>query len=420
MKWPEVPLSKVAVINPGRPRNLGIRDDQPVSFVPMPAVSEQSAAIEHPDLRPYIDVKKGFTYFEENDILFAKITPFMENGKSAIATGLVDGIGFGSTEFHVIRPNQSLLLPKYVHYFVKQQSFRDNAKARMRGAVGQQRVPKEFLDDTMIPLPSISEQRRIVEILDQADRLRKLRADADAKAQHIPPALFIKMFGDPATNPKGWQQKTLAQTGSKVRYGLGQPPEKASDGVPLIRATNIKQGFISKEEMIYVNPNSVPSTRNAFLDANEVLVVRSGACTGDAAQVTEEWKGSVVGYDLVITPSENLRAGFIESYLLTPYIQKNYFFAHKSRAGQPHLNANQLENTPFYVPLIDRQDKYKSMISGLRKLRKERTNSEKQIQKIFQVILHRSFTGDLTASWREAHMEELFQEMELQGKSLAP
>lgn len=270
-----------------------------------------------------------------------------------------------------------------------------------------------------VPLPPISEQRRIVEILDKTDRLRKLRTDADVKTQRILPVLFIKMFGDPSTNPKGWEQKSLAQTGSKVRYGLGQPPEKASDGVPLIRATNIKQGFISKENMIYVNPNSVPSTRNAFLGSNEVLVVRSGAYTGDVAQVTKAWKGSVVGYDLVITPSDELRTEFIESYLLTPYIQKNYFAAHKSRAGQPHLNANQLENTPFYIPLKERQDDYKNMVEGVRKLHAKRENSEEQIQKIFQVILHRAFTGDLTSSWRKAHIKELLQEMELQAKALA-
>lgn len=419
MKWPEVPLSKVALINPGRPRNFEMVDDQLATFVPMSAVSEQTASIENPEKRLYKEVKKGFTYFEENDVLFAKITPCMENGKSAIASDLIGGVGFGSTEFHVIRSDQSMLLPKYVHYFIRQQSFRDNAKARMRGAVGQQRVPKDFLDDTILPMPPISEQRRIVEILDQADRLRKLRADADAKAQRTLPALFIKMFGDPATNPKDWKQKSLAQTGSKVRYGLGQPPERSSDGVPLIRATNIKQGFISEENMVYVNPDSVPSTRNAFLGSNEVLVVRSGAYTGDIAQVTKAWKGSVVGYDLVITPSNELRAEFIESYLLTPYIQKNYFAAHKSRAGQPHLNANQLENTPFYVPLKDLQDKYKNMVSSLRKLRKERKYIENQIQKIFQVILHRAFTGDLTAFWREAHMKELLQEMEYQAKALA-
>ena len=280
-------------------------------------------------------------------------------------------------------------------------------------------ITRNDLKQLKIPLPATSEQCRIVEILDQADHLRKLRADADVKAQRIMSVLFIKMFGDPSTNPKGWEQKSLAQTGSKVRYGLGQPPERASDGVPLIRATNIKQGFISKENMVYVNPNSVPSTRNAFLGENEVLVVRSGAYTGDVAQVTKAWKGSVVGYDLVITPSDELRAEFIESYLLTPYIQKNYFVAHKSRAGQPHLNANQLENAPFYVPLKERQDDYKNMVEGVRKLNAKRENSKEQIQKIFQVILHRAFTGDLTASWRKAHMKELLQEMELQAKALA-
>jgi len=279
-------------------------------------------------------------------------------------------------------------------------------------------VTRKDVENLPIPLPPPSEQRRIVEIIDQADRLRKLRADADAKAQRILPTLFLKMFGDPATNPKGWEQKTLAQTGSKVRYGLGQPPDVAIDGVPLIRATNIKHGYISKENMVYVNSNSVPSTRNAFLDADEVLVVRSGAYTGDVAQVTEEWKGSVVGYDLVITPSDKLRAEFIESYLLTPYIQKNYFVAHKSRAGQPHLNASQLENTPFYVPPKERQDKYRNMVSDLRKQNAERKNSEKRIQKMFQVILHRSFTGNLTASWRKAHMKELLQDLKRQSNCL--
>ncbi|MBW1931235.1 MAG: restriction endonuclease subunit S [Deltaproteobacteria bacterium] len=293
MKWPKVPLPKVAIINPRRPRDIKLRDDDPITFVPMPAVSEVTASIEIAEIRPYSEVKKGYTYFEENDVLFAKITPCMENGKSAIATGLCNGVGFGSTEFHVLRAKDNLLIPRFLHYFIRQPSFRNAAKSRMRGAAGQQRVPIDFLDGVVLPLPPLSEQRRIVEILDQADALRKKRAEADAKAARILPALFYKMFGDPTTNPRGWTIKPLSEHGARVRYGLGQPPKGKPHGLPLIRATNISRGTISSENMLFVDPNDVPRSRNAILSAGEVLVVRSGAYTGDVAQVTEEWEGAV-------------------------------------------------------------------------------------------------------------------------------
>ena len=237
-------------------------------------------------------------YTNDETALFNKNIPVVIFGDHTRIVKYIDfPFALGADGVKVLETHGSLL-PKFFYYYC--QSIEIPSRGYSRHF--------KFLKNIKIPFPPPSEQGRVVEILDQADRLRKLRSDADAKAQRILPALFFKMFGDPATNPKGWEQKTLAQTGSKVRYGLGQPPDVAIDGVPLIRATNIKHGFISKENMVYVNSNSVPSTRNAFLDADEVLVVRSGAYTGDVAQVTEEWKGSVVGYDLVITPSDKLRA----------------------------------------------------------------------------------------------------------------
>ena len=140
----------------------------------------------------------------------------MENGKSAIATGLENARGFGSTEFHVLRTGPTLL-PDFLYYFLRQKSFRLLARQHMRGGAGQQRVPADFLQKEVIPLPTLSEQRRIVGILDQAERIRHLRADADAKADRILPALFIKMFGDPRTNPMGWPMKPLGEIGELDR-----------------------------------------------------------------------------------------------------------------------------------------------------------------------------------------------------------
>ena len=130
----------------------------------------------------------------------------MENGKCALATDLTNGIGFGSTEFHVLRAGPELL-PKFLHHYVRAESYRAQAKQHMRGGVGQQRVPEDFVRREPIPVPPICEQRRIVDILDQADRLRLLRIEANAKADRILHALFINMFGNP---PTSWTVGRLA------------------------------------------------------------------------------------------------------------------------------------------------------------------------------------------------------------------
>lgn len=167
--WKDMP--EVCLINPKRPRIQ--RDDKnPTSFIPMQAVDDRTGTIIDLQLRPYGEVKRGYTYFEENDVLMAKITPSMENGKAAIARNLIDGIGFGTTEFHVFRP-RSNILPEWIFYFIRRKVFRETAKMSFRGAVGQQRVPEEFLLTQKIPLPnpndperSLAEQRRIVAYLD--------------------------------------------------------------------------------------------------------------------------------------------------------------------------------------------------------------------------------------------------------------
>jgi type I restriction enzyme S subunit len=280
-------------------------------------------------------------------------------------------------------------------------------------------ITRNDIADLVLPLPPLSEQRRIVEILNQAKWLRQLRAEADKKAERIIPALFVRMFGDPATNPKGWKLKTLEQAGATVRYGLGQPPSKLNNGTPLIRATNINRGLITSKDLLYVNPESIPKSRNAFLSIGEVLVVRSGAYTGDVAQVTKEWEGSVAGYDLIITPGDELNSEFIAAYLLSGFIQNGYFKSHKTRAGQPHLNANQLLNTPIFVAEKTKQEGYARHVKCLRKYRIQDESSKNKIDLLFKVLLYRAFSGDLTASWRKAHMKELLQEMELQAKVLA-
>ena len=160
-----VPLREAVAVNPKIDRTQ-MADDTSVSFVPMAAVGAANGSIDASTVRPYAEVKKGYTHFRENDVLFAKVTPCMENGKMAVARNLKNGIGFGSTEFHVLRPREGVD-PHYVYHFISSQTFRKEAARHMTGAVGLRRVPTAFLESAEIPLPTLDVQREIVAELEK-------------------------------------------------------------------------------------------------------------------------------------------------------------------------------------------------------------------------------------------------------------
>ena len=172
-------LGDCCELNPRRP-NLSLKDTDKVSFVPMPSVSENGCLQDVTD-EEYGKVKKGFTYFENGDVLFAKITPCMENGKGAIAEGLTNNIGMGSTEFHVLRPIEELSSPYWLLALTRLQIFRERARKNMTGTGGQKRVPANYLENFMVGLPPIEEQSRFENIYKQADKSGfELRKSIDA------------------------------------------------------------------------------------------------------------------------------------------------------------------------------------------------------------------------------------------------
>jgi type I restriction enzyme S subunit len=155
--------------------------------------------------------------------------------------------------------------------------------------------------------------------------------------------------------PPDWTCATLGSIG-EVRYGLGQPPEQTDDGVPMIRATNVKRGRISAEGLIRIKREAIPESRNAFLKAGDIVVVRSGAYTGDVAMITKQWAGSVAGYDLVLSLGEQVDPGFCSFNLLGDRVQ-TYFRSQSARSAQPHLNRHQLESTEIPLPPLPEQQK---------------------------------------------------------------
>ncbi len=197
--WELRHLGDVAQLNPRRPADLARDNDAPTTFVPMSAVDETSGTITRPESRPFAEVKKGYTYFAEDDVLFAKITPCMQNGKHAIARDLIDGVGFGSTEFHVLRPGPCVIA-EWIHFYLRQPSVLRAAMAHFTGAVGQQRVPDYFLENLAIPLPPLPEQQRISRIVREqlaaVERARQLTETQVAAARMLPESYLRVCFSE--------------------------------------------------------------------------------------------------------------------------------------------------------------------------------------------------------------------------------
>ena len=185
-------LGDLAYFNPPTPKGL-LASDTEVAIVPMAAVSEQGRMQVH-EYRAAKAVSSGLSYFSSGDVLVAKITPCYENNK--IAQALVDREhAFGSTEFHVLRPDKNKIDGRYITHFLRQDAVRQLGVRRMTGSGGQRRVPRSFLEELEIPLPPLDEQRRIAAILDQADALRRKRRQAVDHLNRLNQAIFLQMFG---------------------------------------------------------------------------------------------------------------------------------------------------------------------------------------------------------------------------------
>ena len=233
-------------------------------------------------------------------------------------------------------------------------------------------ITKESFLAAKIALPPPGEQAAIVRYLDDADQ--RIRAYVSAKERLIglleeqkqaliqqavtrglDPNVRLKPSGVEWLGkvPEHWQVGRLKAAG-QIRYGLGQPPKESPTGLPLIRATNISQGHIVEKDLLRVDPEDVPTGRDAFLREKEIVVVRSGAYTADSAIIPKRYTGSVTGYDMVVTVTGAIPE-FVAAALLSKYLRDDQLIIASSRAAQPHLNAEELGSAIVLLPPLSEQ-----------------------------------------------------------------
>jgi type I restriction enzyme S subunit len=269
-------------------------------------------------------------------------------------------------DFHIAnhRFGQTLLRSKpYVAHF---------GQASDGVRVGQWDLSIPGMRQIPILIPVAGEQDGIVRFLDHANgrierairAKQKLMALLNEQKQAIihravtrglNPNVSLKPSGIPWLGdiPKHWEMKRLKAI-AQIRYGLGQPPRETETGLPLIRATNVDRGRILEKNLVRVDPADVPKSRNAFLKAGEIIVVRSGALTADSAIIPKEYEGAVAGYDMVVTV-RRARPDFVALALLSSYVQDDQLIIANMRAAQPHLNAEELGTAILLLPPDEEQ-----------------------------------------------------------------
>ena len=402
-RWPRKPLGEVCSINPKLAGSDAPRSDAEVTFVPMAAIDEVSGTIARPERRRYSEVAKGYTPFTVNDVLFAKITPCMQNGKAAVASDLYGGIGFGSTEFHVLRSAGSVL-PRWVFAFVRQPGFRSAAEASFTGSAGQQRVPADFLKTYPIPVPPLAEQERIVKLLDEADELRKLRTQADRRTADLIPGLFHEMFGPEAPGSATWQTATVAELAAAHEGSIRTGPfgsdlrhsEFVEEGIPVLGIDNVVEN-----EFRWTKSRCIPEAKFAEMKRfvvfpGDVLVTIMGT-VGRCSIAPEKLPVCISTKHLCAVTLDRTKAHprFIWGAFLHDASVKQQTRLVGKGAIMEGWNSTIIKRLRLRVPPLMLQNQFAARVSDIRAMETEQAASRRRLDDLFQSMLHRAFNGEL-------------------------
>ncbi|MHB8384756.1 MAG: restriction endonuclease subunit S [Candidatus Binataceae bacterium] len=449
--WALATLGQVCELNPAKAPTDALAANAPVTFVPMAAVDADSGTIAAPEIRPFASVRKGYTSFRAGDVIMAKITPCAENGKAAVASNLQNGLGFGSTEFHVLRPS-SVVLAEYVYHFIRRESFREAAATEMTGSVGQKRVPAWFLENADLPLPPFSEQGRIVakiepllaRVTTTRDKLAKvptilrrfrqsvlaaacsgsLTADWREGHRDVQPVTAARHrrgrlgeIGDysaPYDLPDSWEWFPAGDFYEDARYGTSTKcSSEEVDGVPVLRVPNIAAGVLDLRYLKYARLSDKELTR-LCLEAGDIVVCRTNGSLdliGKAAVVrTLPKPHAFASYLIRLRLLPGLMPEYAHHCISGPVGRYQIEAKARTSAGQFNLNLEILGSLRMPIPPLEEQCEIVWRAAALFKLadaiEKRVAVATARAERLTQSILAKAFRGELVPTEAELARRE--------------
>lgn len=440
--WESVALSEVASINPSQPEDPPT-DDELASFVPMKSIEELSGRLDPTEEKKWGEIKKGYTRFQEKDVVFAKITPSMENGKAALARGLKNNCAAGTTELHVLRPSDAIE-SKYLLYYVLQEGFRREAEANMTGTSGRMRVPEGFMEKVKLPLPPLPEQKRIVakieELFSKLDAgVNELEAAEKRLEQYRRAVLKAAMTGEmtqkwrdnvnhePASEllehlnneeddltsryhheepidypilsvPDNWELIRLSEAARNIQYGYTESAEEDPVGPKFLRISDIQDGNVNWEETPYCEIDDEEKEKY-LLEENDLLFARTGGTVGKNFLIKGDIPESVfASYLIRVQLKENISPDFVYAFFQS-YFYWNQVHEGKVGIGQPNVNATKLSELVLPLPPLAEQqkiaDKVNRKISVIKDTARTFNQEKQRASRLRQAILKHAFEGKL-------------------------
>ncbi|MGE5475156.1 MAG: restriction endonuclease subunit S [Bacteroidales bacterium] len=394
----QVCLGDVAEVNPRVTAALKALPDQDIAFLPMDAVGEDGS-VRYQERRLASSVLTGYTLFKKGDVLLAKITPCMENGKAAYLDNLATEYGAGSTEFHVLRPGPDLD-GRFLFYLIWNPAFRAKAEGRMTGSAGQKRVPADFLRDLSFKCPPLDEQRRIAAILDKADAIRRKRQQALALADDFLRSAFLEMFGDPVTNPKGWPEVALEDIAT-INSGLTKGRNLAGRDVvslPYMRVANVQDGHLNLSDIKTIDLAADEVSR-FLLHPGDILLTEGGDPDklGRGAVWNGEIENCVHQNHIFRVTCDRTKASpdFVSAQIGSQRGKKYFLRSAKQTTGIATINKTQLKAFPLLLPPLDVQRGYKTIVRKVEDWKQHLVTLTLQSEALFASLSQRAFRGEL-------------------------
>ena len=409
-QWAIAELSRIAEINPPLDRCI-LSDDISVDFVPMRAVEPNGGGLLRPEITTYGKAKKGYTAFVSGDVIMAKITPCMENGKTCVVPVLPGAACFGSTEFHVIRAERGVD-SRWIANYLLQHSTRYAAQRQMSGGVGQMRVPSAFLETLSVPVPPDSEQTRILDTLDE------LLSDLDAgvaalervraKLKHYRAAVLKAAVEGTLTNAaKPFPKRPIGQAIESLGQGWSPKCESQPAQNPEIWAvikTTAIQPLRYLDEHNKELPSSLSPRPRLELQAGDLLITRAGprSRVGITCMVKHTRPRLMLcdkAYRLRCKPNTLIPA-FLEVVLNAPNIVTE-LDALKTGINDSGLNLTQDRFSELRVPFPPLAEQtaiveaVEAQLSVIEHLESDLDAKLKRAQALRQSILRSAFTGQL-------------------------
>jgi type I restriction enzyme S subunit len=332
---------------------------------------------------------------EPGDILFSHINSAELVGKCAVYRGVPECLVHGMNLL-CLRPNKSLLDSNYAQWLIRSAGFRGKLSNFVNKAVNQASVSIGNLITIPVAVPSLMEQRRIAAILDKADALRQKRRTALQKLDSLTQSIFLDMFGDPATNPKGWPITTIRELLESASYGSS---EKASDTgkYPMLRMNNLTfDGRMNLSALKYIDLPAEQEER-WLVREGDILFNRTNSpdLVGKTAVFRHPEPMAYAGYLVRLRVNQEATSEFISAFLNSRYGKATLRGMCKSIIGMANINATEVQTIRIPKPPVELQRTFARLVIEMETHKRRQLSSEASMDAQFSSLQHRAFRGEL-------------------------